>query len=236
MHNTISFRQLPTVFRLLLATCLLILFCYSRTYGQQRWSAGPRVGVNLSDMTGDVQNRKMLPGLMAGVGVMYSDISRFGVAIDVLFSQRGAKFDVPFQNGRIAFNQRLNYLEVPITLRYYLNDGGNFRPNVYFGPSVAYMLKAKRTNQKLNNNDIASVDNSPDFRPLDLGITGGIQFNFRAGDRQRFLIDARYTYGISDISVASERIQNSTITVGLGYSWGIGREYTRRDPKLRKRD
>lgn len=187
-------------------------------------------------MVGDVQNRKMLPGLVAGVGVMYSDISRFGLAIEALYSQRGAKFDVPFQNGRIAFNQRLNYLEVPITLRYYLNDGGDFRPNLYFGPSVAYMLKAKRTNQKLNGNDIASVDNSRDFRPLDLGITGGIQFNFRAGDRQRFLIDARYTYGITDISVASERIQNSTITVALGYSWGIGRNYTRRDPKLRRRD
>ncbi len=235
MFNTISQRQSPASFRLLLATLVLLFVCYSRTYGQQRWSAGPRVGVNFSDLIGDVQNRKgMLPGLSAGLGVMYSDYSRFGLAADVLFSQRGAKFEIPVGNGQLAFNQRINYIEIPITLRYYLNDAGNFRPNVYFGPSLGLMLKGKRVNQKLNGNDIADADNSRDFRPADLGATAGIQFNFRAGNRQRFTIDARYTYGLTDISVPSERMQNSFITVGLGYNWGIGREYTRRDPKIRQ--
>jgi hypothetical protein len=221
---------------------LLTTACLSTTYAQQRFSVGPRVGLNLSTLRGEVTGYKLTPGLTAGAFVMYSSLNHFGISADVLYSQRGGKFSGT-DNGIIPteFKQRINYLEIPIALRYFLTRSGSFRPNVFFGPSLAIPLSAQRVNQKYNNVSQPNVDNSSTFKNLDLGLLAGFQLNFPGfGERQRFLIDARYTFGLADITVpytpatvvpganGTQNIYNSTISVTLGYGFGVGREHPSR--------
>ena len=219
--------------QILLATLSIfaISASLSVTYAQsrQRWSIGPRAGLNLANFRGDVQNNKFLPGFYAGLGAMYSDDSRFGFSIDALYSQRGARFDIPGSQP-VKADIRVNYIEVPVLARYFLTDGGSFRPNIFVGPSVALRAGAKTFTKS------GSVSNTSDtkefYRPAELGVTGGVQLNFRAGDRQRLTVDARYTLGLTDITQDATEVRNSTISVGLGYSFGIGRQYRRGDPKI----
>lgn len=220
-------------FRLTLLTLSLITIGLTSVNAQsrQRWSAGPRLGLNLSKFIGDMPvingqmvGSKLLPGASAGIGFMYSDISHFGFAFDILYSQRGAQFT----NGNSR--QRINYVEIPITLRYFLNNGGNFRPNVFIGPSVA--LKTAANFDPTQGSPADRFDNSANFRPADVGLTGGLQLNFRVRNRERFLVDFRYTHGLSDITIAPGNVSNQTFTVGLGYNFGIGRNYQPSDPKL----
>jgi hypothetical protein len=228
--------------RLLIATSLLLSFCISSTFAQQRFSAGPRIGLNLSTLRGDVTNYKLTPGLTAGAFLMYSSLNHFGISADVLYSQRGGKY-VATDAGTIPieFKQQINYLEIPIALRYFLTLDGNFRPNIFFGPSLAIPLSARRVNQKYNNVAQPNVDNSSTFKRADLGLLAGFQLNWPGfGERQRFLIDARYTFGLADITVpptpntivpganGAQNIYNSTITVTLGYGFGVGPEYRSR--------
>lgn len=207
------------------------------SYGQsrQRWSFGPRVGVNLTNFVGnDIKNatqnnpnaNKMLPGLSAGVGFLYSDISRFGFGVDLLYSQRGNKIET----SGVSNLTRINYLELPLTARYFLTAGGKFRPNIYLGAVPALRLNAVN---KLNlGGSESKIDVTDSYRSADLGLTGGIQLNFSTGDRQHFTIDARYTQGITNIVTNSTDIRNQMITLGLGYNFGIGREYQPGDRKL----
>lgn len=211
MQKTVSFR-----FTLLTLTLLTIGLATANAQSRQRWSAGPRLGLNLSKLNGDYPDNKFLPGFAAGLGVMYSDISRFGFATDVLYSQRGA------QKINGDGRQRINYIEVVSTARYFLNDEGNFRPNIYLGPSFNFMTGA----------NFNRVDNKSVVRPIDIGITAGIQLNFRVQSRQRFLIDARYTQGVADVLLAPGTTRNQTVTIGLGYNFGIGRNYRPGDAKL----
>lgn len=151
---------------------------------------------------------------------MYSDIRHFGASADVLFSQKGAK-----QRGPNDFINRLNYIEIPIAFRYFLTTSGDFRPNLFVGPSVGFLTNA----QVRNNGSSPTQDNSMDFKSTDIGLLAGFQLNWKAGSRQRFLIDGRYTYGLPDIYVGANsnniETHNSAFTLTVGYSFGIGRNF-----------
>jgi len=222
-----------------------LLFVQSVGYSQsrQRWSFGPRVGLNLTNYVGsdatnpqlnvidpDSRANLLLPGLSAGVGFIYSDVSRFGAAVDLLYSQRGTQSKTNLGSVPTTFTNRVNYLELPITARYFLNRSGNFRPNVYAGIVPALRLNAF-SREKADNKDVKTPTTDL-FRSADLGLTAGFQANFRVGDRQRFTADARYTHGISNIGLNATDLRNQMITIGLGYNFGIGREYRPGDRKL----
>lgn len=207
------------------ATFLLSFLCLSTAYAQQRFSAGPRIGLNLSNYWGNADGMKFKPGIAAGAFLMYSSLNHFGISADVLYAQRGTRFN----NGAIKFTQRVNYLEIPVVARYFLTLSGNFRPNIFVGPSLAIKLNAKRVNGEiLGGGSFPPIngENSNDFKDLDLGATGGFQLNWGTGNRQRFLIDARYNLGLSDVQTNLPNIwgrrsslQNSTITLTLGYGF-----------------
>ncbi|GAB2558654.1 hypothetical protein GCM10027190_05520 [Spirosoma areae] len=180
---------------------------------------------------GDVEQNQFHPGLTAGAFLMYSSLNHFGISVDALYAQRGAAFRLTRPDGStVNYDQRVSYLEIPVALRYFLTLSGNFRPNVFFGPSLAFKLNAKssQANPKL--------DNSASFNAADLGLLAGFQLNWKGfAERQRFLIDARYTYGLSDATalpiaggLAAQNIRNSMITLTLGYGFGVGREYPSR--------
>ncbi|MDB5242139.1 MAG: hypothetical protein JWP57_2764, partial [Spirosoma sp.] len=194
MFNSISRSVRVTPF-------FLFFLCLSSVYGQQRLTIGPRIGLNLSNYWGHADGMQFKPGLAAGAFVMYSSLNHFGISADVLYSQRGTKYAgvdfSPFGNpATTKFTQRVNYLEIPVVARYFLTLAGNFRPNVFIGPSVAIKLNARRVNGdyvgRVTGPPINGY-NSNDFNNVDLGATGGFQLNWGVGNRRHFLVDARYT-------------------------------------------
>ncbi|GAB3321609.1 hypothetical protein GCM10027299_16300 [Larkinella ripae] len=191
---------------------------------RQRWSAGPRIGVNVSSLYGKSSYYGAKLGLVAGGFVSYSAINHFGISADILYSQRGGKYDNP--SDRSSHVQHLNYLEIPVVARYYLNLSGNFRPNLFIGPSLGILLDAKRTKSIYQGQSYPDSDTKEEFESVDLGGTAGFQANFKVKDRQRFLIDARYTLGITNVRTnPAPWLGNSTFAFTLGYSFGVGRNY-----------
>lgn len=176
--------------------------------------------MNLSNYVGsNVIENKSIAGLSAGAFLMYSSLNHFGISADLLYSQKGGKY-VDLQSGNVT--QRVNYLEIPIALRYFLTRTGSFRPNVYVGPALAFKLNAS---QKVENTGV-KTDITDGVKSVDLGLMAGFQLNFPGlGARQRFLIDGRYTYGLSPLKVASGNGYNSAFTIALGYGFGVGPEY-----------
>ncbi|MGV3557668.1 porin family protein [Larkinella arboricola] len=201
-----------------------LLTSASTLFAQQRWSAGPRIGVNVSSLYGKSSYYNAKAGLVAGAFVSYSAINHFGISADVLYSQRGGKYNNP--GDRSSHVQHLNYLEIPVVARYYLTLSGNFRPNLFIGPSLGILLNSKRTDAINQGQSYPDSKTNEEFEPLDLGATGGFQANFKVKNKQRFLIDARYNLGLTNVRVnSSPWLGNSTFSFTLGYSFGIGRRY-----------
>jgi hypothetical protein len=199
-------------------------------------SIGPKIGVNLSDLNGDVNNHSLQPGISAGAMLTYSVVNTFGISVEALYSQKGAKFKNTAYNGASNnFNRRLNYIEVPVLARYFLNKSGDFRPNLFIGPDFGFKLNAKDVNRKITNGaDQPNQDVSEAITPVDVGITAGIGLNFAVVEKMRFLIDARYTYGFSDIADETlpgfdnnGKASNSAISFTFGVSFGIGKKYVK---------
>ncbi|MBN8823441.1 MULTISPECIES: porin family protein [unclassified Spirosoma] len=218
--------------RSIILSSFLVIGCLSVSSAQQRFTAGPRVGLNLSNYWGSADGMSFTPGLTAGAFLMYSSLNHFGISGDVLYSQRGTSY----QGNNMKFIQRVNYLEIPVVARYFLTLNGNFRPNLFVGPSLGIKLNAKRIKGDYlqGTGPVLNGDNSDAFNNLDLGATGGIQLNWGTGNRQHFLIDARYTLGLTDVQAFTNvwgprsSLQNSTVSITLGYGFGVGPEYRSR--------
>jgi outer membrane protein W len=181
------------------------------------WSIGPEVGVNFSKFGRDANTNDMKAGILAGAFVTYSIVNNFGITTKFLLSQRG------YHRQNTILNKpedlTLNYIEVPILARFFLNKSGRFRPNLFVGPSLNFLMGA--TN-KLGNDDAKKILNYKDvYNTFDFGVTGGLGLNFAIADETRILLDARYVYGLSDVTKSSENANNQTISISAGVQFGF---------------
>lgn len=234
MNKLFGAKQLAYV---LLVTFIFLqtLCCAQQTRRRQVVSIGPRVGLNVSDFTGDVANNNVQLGVATGAMLTYSVVNTFGISLEALYSQKGARFEnqpaitqVGTQGQRFNFNRRVNYIEVPVLARYFLNKNGDFRPNLFLGPDFGFKLSAKDVNRELSTGaEQPDMDISNVINPVDVGITGGIGLNFSVIERTRFLFDVRYTYGLSDITETPGKLSNSVINFTFGMSFGIGKKYVK---------
>lgn len=179
----------------------------------QNLSFGPLVGLNLTNLSGS-NNTSTKAGLLAGGFFNYSSKNWFGVGVQFLYNQAGAKLDVP------AEEINLNYLQVPVLFTYYFagqNKPGSFRPKLFAGPHANFLLNAKnKEGNDLNPNDLF-------YKNTELGVTLGGGFNYALQKRMWINVDARYGIGLTDVTKSinfSSMNRGFGLTVGLSFPLG----------------
>lgn len=195
-------------------TVLVALFAVSigaQAQGEKVWSFGPEVGINSTRFGKDAADNDVKVGFLGGAFATYSIVNTFGITGKILYSQKGADFNGSKLN--------LNYIEVPLIGRFFLVKEGAFRPNLFLGPSFGFLTGAS---SKIGDGDWEKIDNyDASFNGFDFGVTGGIGLNYEIATETRLLLDARYTHGLSDVSVASGDVNNLAYAITLGVSFGI---------------
>jgi hypothetical protein len=164
----------------------------SRAFAQAPLSFGVKGGLNIS--TADVSAEGFAvspdsrPGAVVGAFVGYDFHPNFGVQVEGLFSQKGAKVS---QFG-IDIDLRIDYFEVPILAR------GNIRANeetsIHFTAGPAFAFKIDET---LDLEDIGFGFEFDDIelKSWDAGIAVGGGVTFR-----NLIVDARYTFGLVNVT------------------------------------
>ncbi len=176
------------------------------------WSIGLEAGPSFSKYGQDASETDLKAGFLLGANLNYSIRNTYGITGKLLYAQKGAK------DGNVK--QTLNYIEVPVVGRVFFNRDGKFRPNLFAGPSFGFLTGAK---SKTGSADRVDIDNYKDiFNTFDLGLTGGLGLNYEIAPNTRFLIDFRYTHGLTDISkTTANEINNQSIAITAGFSIGI---------------
>ena len=162
---------------------------------------GIKAGANVSSVeisNGDDYNSKV--GLHVG-GLAHIHISRqFALQPELIYSMQGGKDEGD------NIKLKLNYINLPVLAQYMINDG--FR--LQTGPQIGFLVSAKskvgdvEVNRK---NDLSSVDFSWAF---------GAGYLFPSGVG----LDARYNYGISNISDnTTYKSKNRVFQFGLFYQF-----------------
>lgn len=214
--------------RLLTVVMLCVVAGAGSRVEAQSANANARIGVmggiNLSTFSGedsadDLENRM---GLLAGLSYARPRPGSFGFEMDLLFSAKGAKSS----DGPNDVTFKLNYLELPVLLRYDFATTGGIRPHLSAGPSFA--LRTGCSGEGSSNGVSVSVDcdelqdalNS-EFKSIDVGATVGGGLDFAVG-RNTFTVGARYTIGLVSI-VEDESTKNRAISLFAGISMPLRR-------------
>ena len=198
------------IFRIL-AILFLCVIVTTENAQKKVWSIGPEIGATFSKFGMDANTNHHATGITGGLFLTYSVINTFGITGNILYAEKGA--DLGTQE------IILKYIEIPLTGRFFLNKEGKFRPNIFLGPTFGFLRGV--SSQTGTDDPVKVPDYEKTYNDFDLGATGGLGLNYQILPETRLLFDARYTYGLSDITKAAGQINNETVTLTFEMSFGI---------------
>ncbi len=170
----------------------------SSALAQER-QIGLKAGVNVAAIASDGDdsdsyNRRI--GFAAGGFGVWPLAGPTAIQVEALFSQKGAKLSEDLENFEASLE--LDYLDIPVLLRFQGPVFGSSRLHFFGGPSVSFRTaarsKATNTAFQYDEGEIQNIED--DIEPVDFGILAG------AGvDIGRYVvIDARYSWGLSTVN------------------------------------
>lgn len=170
------------------------------SFGQVKY--GPVLGVNLANLSGDIENNTVKVGLHAGAMVDFHLSDMVSISPQLLFSMKGSQNK---DDSKDKIN--LNFIEVPVHVKINLESGLNF----YGGPYLGLLMSAKAVD---GDNDIDIKDS---FKGMDFGLSAGLGYQLENG----LGFGARYGLGLADISDEEGfTVSTNTICVSINYLIG----------------
>lgn len=168
---------------------------FSFTSQAQGIDFGVKAGVNFANIT-DASGLSNRTGFVAGVFVGGKLNDNLGIQGELLYSQQGAEFELG------EFN--LDYVNVPLLVKYYVAQGLNIQAGPQFG-----VLVNDETQTVIGEviNDIATND-------FDISGVIGAGYDFPFGVR----VSGRYSFGLNDVPESGSG-KNSVVTLAVGYSF-----------------
>lgn len=162
----------------------------------QGLSGGLKAGVNLANMTGDINDVEMKIGFHVGGFLNIGLSDELSFQPELLYNAIGAK-----ESGGGDGKINTSYISVPLMVLY------NFGVvNIQAGPQIGFLLSAKV------KEDSEETDIKEFFKSTDFGFNIGLGADFGKVNAA-----ARYCIGLSNISDDSDiDVKNSVIQVSLG--------------------
>lgn len=170
---------------------LLLGAGFSSAFAQASVSLGIKGGLNFANVNttsvGAAFNSRT--GYHAGAFVNFK-FTKLAIQPEVIYSVQGAD--------AASGNLELGYVNIPILLKFYLVSGLNLQA----GPQFGFLTSA--TSGGIDIKDL--VESS------DTSIALGAGF-----DIKKFVIDARYNLGISDVDKATTEAKNQVFQLSVGF-------------------
>jgi len=133
-------------------------------------------------------------GFTAGAYLTYSLNRQFAVQPELLYVGKGAEKDLFF----IGAHWSIDYIEVPVLLKFDIVPDGQVHPNLFFGPALAVLVGSE-----LKASSVA-VDVADGMKSIDFGLVFGAGIDYK-----RVTFDARYTLGLAN-TVDADKINDLT--------------------------
>lgn len=207
--------------KLLTFSFVLGLFVTHGINAQEYFEFGFKGGVNLSNITGD-QTDNLDPRTTMNIGVfsIYKVTDKIGVQAEILYSEQGTEAELTYFDGVSEIEEdyvlKTQYINLPVMASY------NIIENLWVeaGPQIGYLVKAEEDTETTTEDNLGSVESitetqdvTDNFESIDLALNVGLRYKLS----RNFLVQARYSKGISDITEELEGKQNNQV-----YSFSVG--------------
>jgi len=208
----------------MLVLCTLLL-CATITAQTEKVKIGVKAGLNIASLTFDENELEssQKTGFTAGIMAEIPLAKNFSVQPEVLYSQQGMKFsysDIDVANSSYKSTITLNYLNIPVMLKYYVLKG----LSVQAGSQIGILLKS---NNKYQDNFLG-YDNHENYNlsdytnAFDTSVNLGLGYQFK----DKFYVDLRYNISYSDVFkeansngnyVINSDMRNRVFQITIGY-------------------
>lgn len=171
---------------------------------------GVKAGLNLANVSGDVDNTKMKTGLNVGAFAKIGLTETFSLQPELVFSAQGTKMKYSEEGISYDVKTNLSYVNVPVLLQY--NTVSGFFAET--GPQFGFLVSAKAKSEGHKE------DVKDSFKSLDLGWAFGAGFLTKSNVG----VNARFNLGLGNIADRTDgedfKVRNSVIQVGVFYVIG----------------
>jgi len=145
-------------------------------------------------------------GFCAGAYLSLKLSNYFAFQPEVLFSRKGLKVDQVIDQVTTTSTFNIDFLEIPVLLKYTFSPSSSISPCLFAGPFAAI---------KLNDNVITGAG-VPPISKFDYGITFGGGFDVKLGGNI-LTLETRYTMGLKNISEdASMTVKSKVLSFIIG--------------------
>lgn len=208
--------------RILILSSLLLCFNYLAFSQGSKLSIGPRLGLNMGDLTIPTENEAYgeffhrgiyHPGVNIGLVANYRFSRLFRFQPELLFSTKGFQILLPDETKLSAFH----YVEVPLLLNFDM-DGAAMWGGANFGPYFGYALAGKFKDPL----EVSPIDK------LDYGLMFGAELLLDVG-KGTLIFEFRYTLGLAELGGSLDEdlfggIHNRVIGLLFTYLWQTSKE------------
>lgn len=160
----------------------LLFFAPFSSKAQLPFEAGVAGGVNTTQISGDDLSGFHQFGIAGGLFVSRGISEDMDLELQMLYSQKGSrKTPNPEEGDFTSYNLRVNYIDMPILLRYRL-EGFEF----FGGPLVG--ARVGSVTEEDQNGSIPDAGR-PAFKPYDIGVHLGLDYRLT----EAFTMDLRFS-------------------------------------------
>lgn len=233
---------------------LIVILTIAFSGAQAQFFMGPRVGVNLANMSTDAAGttNAMKIGIAGGLTTKWTFAKNISLLGDALFSQQGTESTLALAapDGSIlstaVTNTTFSYVSVPVMINFGVpiksgkrvpyRMGGSFASwNLSAGGYFGYALSVSSNTTTTTAGTppvVATSGGTVDaagYNAIDFGIAVGTGFTFEMDPRNFLSIDARYMIGMGDTDPTDAvTSKNNVIGVSLSYVYRLTTRTIRR--------
>lgn len=172
---------------------------------------GVRIGMNLSTVTGDnTDDLKMKAGLTLGgvLGLRVSDSAPVFLESGLYYTQYGA-------NGDGKEELDVNYLELPVLIKYGFEATDEINVLPYLGPTFGFGVSAKRKYEELGEVESVKGFSDNDLNRFNVGIKIGCGVEW-----SKLYAELGYHIGISNLADSdSDTMHHGNIFINVGVNF-----------------
>jgi opacity protein-like surface antigen len=205
---------------------LTSIFCFVIFINIASAQFGVRASANLANLSVDPVSEDFKPGIKFGfgIGVFYQLKAGDALTIqpEVNFMQQGTKTDVSILGINATSSINLNYLQVPVLIKYGFGDMDALNFFVQAGPYLGLGIGTPTAKTCLDGTcdsaDLKYGSGDDDIKSTDFGVQLGAGVNVN----KNISVDVRYGLGLSNTSngdSANGTTKNTAINIGVGYKF-----------------
>lgn len=202
---------------MLVIVAMVLLFSMP-LFAQTSMTFGPKAGLSLAKLTGDdIGDVDWKIGFSGGAFLGIGVSPTLTVQPELVYVMKGAKET----DMGVDYKYKVNYVEVPILVKWTAPTEGSVKPNVFFGVAPAFLMSAKISGDSAGVS--AELDIKDEVKSVDFGAVIGGGLDFPAGSGT-VCFDVRYTLGLTKIddTGADADVKNSALSASLGFAIPIG--------------